>query len=134
MGLFTATSARAEVVAIVHPQNPAETMTLTEVRLLFSLYRRSWVGGVRVSLSLPEAGTPAMRFLSDEVFRKRYQEGILYYYRTAVFQHRIAILPPTNASRAATRFVRSEPGAIALIERSQIDDAGGLQIIQIRPD
>jgi len=116
--------ADVEVVAIVNEGNAIEKITLPELRLLYSLYRRSWRGGIRVVLILPEEGSSAMTLLSSEIFRGRETQEIRDYYRTAAFQQRIAVQPQTAGDRRAIAVVRSEPGAIALIERRQAAEPG----------
>jgi hypothetical protein len=130
VGFASTASADVEVVAIVNEGNAVERITVQELRLLYSLYRRSWGGGVRVVLILPKEGSPAMTFLSSEIFRGRNTREIEDYYRTAAFQQRIAVQPQAASDRLAIALVRSEPGAIALIERKQTLDPG-VRIVEI---
>jgi hypothetical protein len=130
ISLSSAARADVEVVAIVNEGNTIETITLNDVRLLFGLYRRSWDGGVRVVLILPKGGSPAMNFLTGEIFRKRDTRDIEDYYLTAAFQQRIAVQPRAASDRLATALVRSEPGAIALIERVSTA-APGVRMLEI---
>jgi hypothetical protein len=120
----SAASADVEVVAIVNETSPVERITLSELRLLYSLYRRSWHGGDRVVLILPKEGSSAMTFLTNEIFRGREGRDIEDYYRTAVFQQRIALVPEKADDRRAIALVRGAPGAIALIERKQTVESG----------
>jgi hypothetical protein len=120
----SAASADVEVVAIVNETSPVERITLSELRLLYSLYRRTWQGGDRVVLILPKEGSSAMTFLTSEIFRGREGRDIADYYRTAAFQQRIAVLPETADDRRAIALVRGVPGAIALIERKQTVESG----------
>jgi len=75
VGLCVATAlpsvARAgEIVAIVNSDNASSRMTLHQLRLLYGLYQRTWPGGGRVELLVPEAGSAAMDYLVQMVFRK----------------------------------------------------------------
>ena len=54
LGFSLPASADLDVVAVVNEENPASTVTMHDLRLLYSLYRRSWDRGVRVLLVLPE--------------------------------------------------------------------------------
>jgi hypothetical protein len=130
MSFASAASADVEVVAIVNETSTVERITLSELRLLYSLYRRSWDGGVRVVLILPKEGSSAMTFLTSEIFRGREGGDIEDYYRAAAFQHRIALLPGTADDRRAIALVRGAPGAIALIERKQTVESG-VRMIEI---
>lgn len=131
LATLTSTSAAADVVAIVDERNSIEAITLQEVRLLFSLYRRSWDGGIRVVLILPEVGTASMRFLASVVFRDRESIEIEAYYRTATFQNRIAGPPHVASARAAIALVRPEAGSIALVEREYVTDPVGVRVLEI---
>jgi hypothetical protein len=128
----SAASADIEVVAIVNEGNTIEKISVSELRLLYSLYRRSWRGGIRVVLILPEEGSSAMTLLSSEIFRGREPQEIGDYYRTAAFQQRIAVQPQTAGDRHAIALVRNEPGAIALIERKQAAAEPGVRMLEIR--
>ena len=129
-GALGAGVATAEVVAVVNDDNPVSSITLHELRLMYGLYRRSWEGGIRVVLVLPEADSEAGRLLSDVVFRGRYGD-LEPYYRTAVFQQRIAVLPDVASGPAALPRVRAERGAIALVERERITDTDGVRLLAI---
>jgi hypothetical protein len=129
--LASAASAQDDVVAIVNEQNTLEAVSVQELRLLFSLYRRSWGGGVRVVLVLPEAGSASMRFLAGVIFRGREPIEIGAFYRTAMFQNRIALPPPSASDLAAIALVRSEAGAIALVEREGAIVPAGVKILSI---
>jgi hypothetical protein len=125
-------SADDDVVAIVNDANSIKEITLQELRLVYSLYRRSWDDGVRVVLILPETKSPAMAFLTSEIFRGRGSQEIEDYYRTAAFQQRIAIQPRVASDRRAIAIVRSEPGAIALVSREWSIDHAGIEVLKIR--
>ena len=118
----SAVSADGDVVAIVNAKNKIEKISLQELRLVYSLYRRSWDDGIRVFLILPEKGSSAMAYLTGEIFRRRETQDIADYYRAAVFQQRIAIQPPTADDPRSIALVRKERGAIALIDRARVTD------------
>jgi len=126
-----AADADGDVVAIVNAANGIEEISLQELRLVYSLYRRSWDDGVRVVLILPEANSSAMSFLTSEIFRGRDTKEIEDYYRTAAFQQRIAVQPQTADDRRAVALVRSQAGAIALVDRDQAGDPG-VRVLEIR--
>ena len=90
----------------MNEENPASTVTMHDLRLLYSLYRRSWDRGVRVLLVLPEPETPAMDFLSTEVFRERDANYVEQYYLTALFQQRIAELPQSSGDLLEIGLIR----------------------------
>jgi hypothetical protein len=131
MASASVATAADDVVAIVDEQNTIEVITLQELRLLFSLYRRSWNGGVRVVLVLPHLDTAPMRFLADIVFREREPIEVKAFYRTATFQNRIAGPPRVASDRTAVAIVRSETGTIALVERKHVTDPAGVRVLEI---
>jgi hypothetical protein len=132
---ITALEARAEeIVTIVNESNPLTAMSIHRLRLVYALYQRTWSGGIRVHLVLPAPESRAMEFLVSKVFRKSYDWEIDRYYIQAVFQQRIAKRPPQLPAKAAIARVRSDPGAIALVDRDEITDGSGLRILPMIDD
>ena len=123
-----------EIVAIVNRGNPMPSISVHELRLLYALYKRSWTGGIRVYLIIPAPGSAAMEFLVSSVFRHRNEQQIDTFYLQAVFAQSIPLRPPQLPARAAIELVRSEPGAIALVERREIRDGAGVRVLQISDD
>lgn len=108
-----------DVVAIVNAKNPSEQLTIHELRLMYGLYRRTWEGGVRLVLVLPEKGTPEMKFLTTRVFRKSSESEVNRYFVQALFQQRIVKAPPSLSSKSAIALVGDHEGAIALLEAAE---------------
>jgi hypothetical protein len=123
-----------DVVAVVHASNATTEISVHRLRLLYGLYQRTWPGGVRVALLLPESGSPAMDFLVDTVFRMGEEFELERYYLQAVFQQRVARRPRELAAEAAIALVRREPGAIVLVDRDRIGDEEGLRVLAIDVD
>jgi len=106
---------------VVHPSNPVENLTFSELRRIFMLDTQTWPHGRKITVVLREKGQPeradAIRLicgLSEGDFDKH----ILF--RT--FQGSVNIGPRSIQSAAAMlRFVYSAPGAIGYVAADQVD-------------
>lgn len=132
--ILAAGAEAGEVVAIVNPANAAREISLHRLRLLYGLYQRSWPGGVRVHILLPESGSPAMEYLVSTVFRMGREFELDRYYLQAVFGQRIAHGLPRLSPEETLARVRSDPGAIALIDRERIPEPSVVRILSISED
>ena len=119
------------IVAIVTSNNPSANLTIHELRLMYGLYRRTWEGGVRVVLVLPENGTPEMEFLATRVFRRSSESEVTRYFVQAVFQQRVVKAPPSLPSNSAIALVRIEEGAIALVEAGEGAEAALAEDVRV---
>lgn len=64
--------ATADTVAIVvHPDVPAEQLSRTEAKRIFSQQRRKWNEDETVTVVLPPPESPSMQWLSEEVLGVR---------------------------------------------------------------
>ena len=124
-------AAKAEPVAIVHPDNPTASLSIQQLRLMYALYKRSWKHGERIDLVLPPSDREAMDFLVTRVFRKTRPDDIAAYYVDAVFRQKIPKAPRQLGERDAIAFVASHPGAIAIIDRSDLTSLDKVRIVAI---
>ena len=134
LGLALAASAPAaaqEVVALVHPSNPAQSISVKQLRLLYGSYKRTWESGTPVHLLLPPPGDDGMKFLVSTVFRKQSEEDISRYYLQAIFEQKIASAPPQLSRSEALGAVRRDPGAIVLLDAASVGDATGVRMLRI---
>lgn len=131
LGASGAAQAADQVVAVVHPSNPVESISLKQLRLLYGTYKRTWGNGEPVQLILPPGEDPALAFLVDVVFKKQSMDDLSRYYVKAIFQQKISKAPPQLTRLQALATVRKEPGAIVLLDRASVDDAEGLRILPI---
>jgi len=131
LGLAAAPAVAAEVVAVLHPDNPTRELSVKQLRLLYGAYKRQWAGGDGVHLLLPPSGDPAMAFLVSRVFRKSDEGEIARYYLEAIYQQKIAHPPPQVPVGRALDIVREDPGAIALVARAHLAETPGLRVIAI---
>lgn len=126
------TAARAaEIVVVLNEKNAVSTVSLQQLRLIYGAYRRSWPDGTPIQLLLPAAGSPAMQVMVTKVFRRQREEEIAQYYVDLVFQQKL-VKPPTQPSiRESLARVRSQPGAIVIAEKDEIDDPSGLRLLPL---
>jgi ABC-type phosphate transport system substrate-binding protein len=116
-----AQTASPALAIVVHPSNPVENLTFSELRRIFMLDTQTWPHGRKITVVLREKGQPeradAIRLicgLSEGDFDKH----ILF--RT--FQGSVNIGPRSIQSAAAMlRFVYSAPGAIGYVAADQVD-------------
>jgi len=129
-----AQEAPPEIVAVVDRANRAPSLSIHQLRLLYALYQRTWPGGVRVRLILPPPGSAAMEFLVSRVFRHGEERQVDAFYLRAVFGQNIPARPPQLSPAAAIEAARSEPGTIALVERSEIRRSAGIRVLELTDD
>jgi ABC-type phosphate transport system substrate-binding protein len=109
------------LAVIVHPSNPVDSLTLSELGRIFRLETQTWPHGRKITVVLREKGQPerddAIRIICG-LSAEDYDKHILL--RT--FQGRVNIGPRSIQSAAAmVRFVYSAPGAIGYVTADQVD-------------
>jgi len=115
------TAASPVVAIVVHPSNPVENLTFSELRRIFMLDTQTWPHGRKITVVLREKGQPeradAIRLICG-LSEADYDKHILF--RT--FQGSVNIGPRSIQSAAAMlRFVYSAPGAIGYVAADQVD-------------
>src|SRR5688500_4725839 len=63
-----------DVAIIVHPSNPQDEVTLTELTRLFRLDQQHWKNGDKVEIVLQVSGTAKEAIMLDKVFRMKADE------------------------------------------------------------
>jgi hypothetical protein len=106
---------------VVHPSNPVDNLTFSELRRIFMLDTQTWPHGRKITVVLREKGQPeradAIRMICG-LSEADYDKHILF--RT--FQGSVNIGPRSlQSAPALLRFVYSAPGAIAPIAADQAD-------------
>ncbi|HMF95763.1 MAG TPA: hypothetical protein VKE96_15790 [Vicinamibacterales bacterium] len=106
---------------IVHPSNPVDNLTFSELRRIFMLDTQTWPQGRKITVVLREKGQPeraeAIRMICG-LTEGDYDKHILF--RT--FQGSVNIGPRSIQSAAAMqRFVYSAPGAIGSVAADQLE-------------
>lgn len=106
---------------IVHPSNPVDNLTFSELRRILMLDTQTWPHGRKITVVLREKGQPeradAIRLICG-LSEGDYDKHILF--RT--FQGSVNIGPRSIQSAAAMlRFAYSAPGAIGYVAADQVD-------------
>jgi ABC-type phosphate transport system substrate-binding protein len=115
------TAASPALAIIVHPSNPIDNLTFSELRRILMLDTQTWPHGRKITVVLRERGQPergdAIRLICG-LSEGDYDKHILF--RT--FQGSVNIGPRSIQSAAAMlRFVYSAPGAIGYVAADQVD-------------
>jgi ABC-type phosphate transport system substrate-binding protein len=119
--LRQSTSADALTI-IVHRSNPADNLTLKELRRIFMLDTQTWGNGRRITVMLREKGQPerseAIRMICG-ISEGQYDRHILLQtFRGAIDRGPREIL----SAAAMRRFVFNVPGAIGYVPAAEADD------------
>jgi hypothetical protein len=120
-----------EYVAVVSADNPTIELSLQTVRLLYGGYKRKWKDNRPVALILPPAGSPAMQFLVQRVFKVEDEAHVQRYYLEALFQQRLAVAPPQADASTALERVRGDARHIAVLARSDAREVSGCKVFQL---
>jgi ABC-type phosphate transport system substrate-binding protein len=121
------------VVVILHPSNGTSAMDLSQLAQIYKGVRRSWNPKLRISVFLPPTTSPAMSALASDVFKLPRPEDVSTFYANAVQRKIFATQPPILASDAeVVKRVAAEPGAIGVVDASQIADPGSVKTLTVR--
>jgi hypothetical protein len=131
VGLLPAAVRADELVVVLNEKNPASTVSLQQLRLIYGGYKRSWPDGTPIQLLLPAAGSAAMHAMVTRVFKRQSEEEVAQYYVDLVFQQKLTRPPAQLPIRESLARVRSQPGAIVVAEQSEVDDPRGLRLLPL---
>jgi ABC-type phosphate transport system substrate-binding protein len=120
------------VVVILHPSNGTSAMDLSQLALIYKGVRRSWNSHLRISVFLPPTTSPAMAELAADVFKVPRPEDVSTFYANAVQRKIFTAQPPILASDAeVVKRVAAEPGAIGVVDASQIADPASVKTLVV---
>lgn len=122
-------SARDALAIVVHPSNPVDDLTLSELRRIFMFDTQTWTHGRKITVVVRERGQPeraeAIRLicgLGEEQYDKHV---LLQTFRGTIGQGPREIL----SARAMLRFVFNAPGAIGYVPADEVD--GTTKVLRI---
>ncbi len=125
-------AAEKRVVVILHPSNGTRAMDLSQLAQIYKGVRRSWNAQLRISVYLPPATSPAMAALAKDVFKLPRPEDVPTFYANAVQRKIFAAAPDILPSDAAVvKRVAAEPGAIGVVDASQIADPASVKALVV---
>jgi ABC-type phosphate transport system substrate-binding protein len=125
-------AASKRVVVILHPSNGTSAMDLSQLAQIYKGVRRSWNSQLRITVLLPPATSPAMSALAAVVFKLPRPEDVSTFYANAVQRKIFASQPSILASDAeVVKRVAAEPGAIGVVDASQIADPASVKVLVV---
>jgi len=125
-------AAARRVVVILHPSNGTSAIDPSQLAQIYKGVRRSWNAHLRISVYLPPATSPAMAALASDVFKLPRPEDVPTFYANAVQRKIFATAPEILASDAAVaKRVAAEPGAIGVVDASQIADPTSVKVLVV---
>ncbi len=122
----------ARVVVILNSSNGTSAIDRSQLAQIYKGVRRSWNSHLRISVYLPPATSPAMAALAKDVFKVPRPEDVATFYANAVQRKIFASAPEILASDAeVVKRVAAEPGAIGVVDASQIADPTSVKTLVV---
>jgi ABC-type phosphate transport system substrate-binding protein len=108
-------------VVVVHKENPATSLPVTELQRVFRKQTRMWPHGEAVVPVDWDATSDVRQEFSRRVFDRSVREMAEFWVQQNITQ---GLTPPSTlkSTRAILRFVVSVPGAIAYVPAGEEDD------------
>ena len=130
--LLTASAVSAqtrELAVIVHPRVAVKNLPLAELRRIFHGDRPTWSSALKVNLVVPKPGSAEREMMLKRIYEKNELQYRQHW--VGKIGRKEAAAGPREAPipELAVRFVRQTPGAIALVDASDIPD--GVTLVAI---
>jgi ABC-type phosphate transport system substrate-binding protein len=120
------------MVVILHPSNGTAALDRSQLAQIFKGVRRSWNAKLPIAVYLPPTTSPAMSALAKDVFKLPRPEDVPTFYANAVERKIFAAAPRPLASESdVVKQVAADPGAIAVVEASQIEDPASVKMLEV---
>lgn len=114
---------------VVNRANPAENVSLAELRRMYRGQRSRWAGGRRVTVLMRDPGTPEREAIIDALYgmdESEYSRSVLQ----GIFAGQTAEAPRTlSSANGVMRFVFNAPGAIGYVRLSDVD--GSVRVLRV---
>ena len=126
-------SAFAEgIVAIVNAGNDVSEISLSDLKKIYLMKKKTWPNGRDIMVWLPPSGGEEMTALLADVLKIPDEVDLKKYYLTAIFQQTIAIIPGSvSGGPEAARKVADHEGGLAIVKESEILGSPGIKIVRI---
>ena len=113
-------AARPAFIVVVNTANPIDSLTLPELRRIFTKQQRLWAHGDTIVPVDWDSGTELRRVFSQIVLGRTIREMAEYWVQQSVTQ---GLAPPStlSSSLAVARFVATVPGAISYLPPESVD-------------
>jgi ABC-type phosphate transport system substrate-binding protein len=119
----TSSSTTEPLVFIVHRSNPADNLSLQDLKKLFRGERRKWAHGRNVTLVMREPGAPERNSVLEHVYAMDDAEFAKYFLHAAFVGQVSGPPKQLNSSVGMLKFVFNVPGAIGYVRASELDDS-----------
>ena len=117
------------LAVVVNRANPAENVSLAELRRMYRGQRSRWAGGRRVTVLMRDPGTPEREAILDALYgmdEDEYSRSVLQ----GLFAGQTAEAPRTlSSANGVLRFVFNAPGAIGYVRLSDVD--GSVRVLRV---
>jgi len=109
-------------VIVVNKANPVKSLSVTELRRIFTKQTRMWAHAESMVPVDWDATSEIRQAFSRQVLNRSVREMAEYWVQQSVTQ---GLAPPSTqkSSRAVLRFVASVPGAISYMPPGEVDDS-----------
>jgi ABC-type phosphate transport system substrate-binding protein len=109
-------------VIVVNKANPVKSLSVTELRRIFTKQTRMWPHAESMVPVDWDATSEIRQAFSRQVLNRSVREMAEYWVQQSVTQ---GLAPPSTqkSSRAVLRFVASVPGAISYMPPGEVDDS-----------
>jgi ABC-type phosphate transport system substrate-binding protein len=125
-----AAKAPVPIAVIVHPQVPADDLSLPELRKIFLGQRPVWSSELMVTLLMPPRDSLEREVLLRQIYQQRSESQYKQYWINRMFADGAPAAPKATGSREmSASLVREIPGAIALVPLDKIPK--GVKVLRI---
>ena len=116
-------------VIIVNKANPVKTLSLAELRRIFTKQSRMWPHAEPMVPVDWDSTAEIRQVFSKQVLNRSVREMAEYWVQQSMTQ---GIAPPSTqrSARAVLRFVASVPGAISYVPAEEVDDTVNAVVIK----
>ncbi len=108
-------------VVVVNKDNPVSSLTVLELRRIFTKQTRMWPHGESIVPVDWDSSSPMRHEFSRRVLGRTVREMAEFWVQQSITQ---GLAPPSTqkSARAILRFVASVPGAISYVPPEEVDD------------
>ncbi len=131
VGLAVEAARAGDLVVVVNERNAVTEMSIQRLRLIYGGYKRTWSEGASITLLLPASGSDAMQQVAAKVMKKPGEAQVSQYYVDLVYQQKLSKEPPKLPTADCLATVRADLGAIALLDRDEVQGAAGVHVLPI---
>ncbi len=120
------------IVAIVNADNDISEISLSDLKKIYLMKKKTWPNGRAIMVWLPPSGGEEMTALLVNALKIHDEADLKKYYLTAIFQQTIAITPGSvSGGQEAARKVAGHEGGVAIVKESEILGSPGIKIVRI---